>query len=171
MEEEDDDEGEPWPFLKLEGRGGGSAPCHRQRLRSHLSRMRSTLSVLSKREMQSGPSSGVPDGWSEHKPPEASLQSAAPALNIERWNSAGAGGGILNLEYEPVPFSSLTSPFPEPTLPSPPPALCRHLHTFLPGASATRVSSCQCHEGPPPQQNMQPCNEVENSKLTRILNS
>lgn len=30
-EEEEDDEGKPWPFLKLEGRGGGSAPCHRQR--------------------------------------------------------------------------------------------------------------------------------------------
>lgn len=74
-----------------EGRGGGSAPCHR--LRSHLSRMRPTPSVLSKSEMWSGPSSGGPDGGSEHKPPEASLQSAAPVLNIERWSSAGAGGG------------------------------------------------------------------------------
>lgn len=48
--------------------GGGSAPCHR--LRCHLSRMRSTPSVLRKRELQSGPSSGVPDGWLEHKPPQ-----------------------------------------------------------------------------------------------------
>lgn len=55
--------------------------------------MRSTPSVLGKREMQTGPSSGVPDGWSEHKPPEAPLQSAAPALNIERWNGGGGGGG------------------------------------------------------------------------------
>lgn len=111
LEEDDDDEGRLWPFLKLKGRRIGSP--RRPPAAAPFSPLQDAINL------------GCDEGSQTDMPPEASFQSSHCAKR-------GTGGG--RSLFLPTP-DRLYLPSPLSLWP-----LCRHLHTFLSGAPATLVS-------------------------------